>query len=32
MENNVSWHHRLPTPQEFAQAQAELAVLLDRDG
>lgn len=32
MENNASWHHRLPTPQEFADAQAELAALLEKGG
>jgi len=32
MENNAAWHHRLPTPREFEQAQAELAALVEKDG
>jgi transketolase len=32
MENNPAWHHRVPTPLEFAQAQAELAALLEGIG
>jgi transketolase len=29
MENNPAWHHRAPTPEEYKQAQAELATLLE---
>ncbi|HTP59375.1 MAG TPA: transketolase [Spirochaetia bacterium] len=25
MENNAAWHHRVPTPEEMAKAQAELS-------
>ncbi len=28
MENNAAWHHRVPTPEEYATAQAELAAAL----
>ncbi|MGO9411201.1 MAG: transketolase [Spirochaetia bacterium] len=28
MENNAAWHHRVPTPEEYAKAQAELAASL----
>jgi len=28
MEHNAAWHHRVPTADEYAQAQAELAASL----